>query len=132
MSQLEEAFAEQQQDYARGIKPVRALGFILVQKGFISNIQLVQLLKKQRERTMDPKNEARQRTLLGKIMVERKIVTEEQVRECLAEQAEALKNDDSIIPRIGELLVQRKYATLTAVSESLAAQAEARGADKKP
>lgn len=130
--QVEEAQQEQDFDRARGVSPVRTLGVILVEKGYLTNTQLVSLLHQLRDRARDPEDDqSRQNTLLGNLLLRRRSVSPPQLAECLRVQAEARDRDAPVIPRLGELLVERGYAPVGVVSEALAVQAEARsGSDR--
>jgi len=59
---------------------------------------------------------------LGRILIERGLVTEVQMREVIALQRQAEQESRPIIPRLGELLVEKGYATAEQVREALSAQ----------
>src|SRR5581483_5690679 len=61
-------------------------------------------------------------SVLGRILIQNRTISPEQLPECLQEQDEAIRNGDSPGPRLGELLVSKGYASAEAVRHALAGQ----------
>jgi serine/threonine protein kinase len=70
---------------------------------------------------MEPSN-PRPDPHLGKILVERGVITEAMLRECLEVQRKMASPGKALLPRLGELLVERHYATSEDIRDALAVQ----------
>ncbi len=101
------------------------LGALLVQKGFLGQAGLDRILAEQAKR-LDEKAEfsaLRVRDVLfGNIALQRKLVSREQLNECLRAQAVALVHGNKV--RLGEILVEREWLTREQVEEVLRQQAK--------
>jgi len=61
-------------------------------------------------------------SILGRILIQNRVISPEQLQECLQVQDEALRAGESPGPRLGELLVGKGYASADAVRHALAVQ----------
>ncbi len=120
--QLREALTEQAAGVARGRKLPRRLGIILVEKKFLTDRQLVQLLEEQETRLIQDSVRREEDMLLGEVLVSKGWCTVARVNECLDLQAEAIDRVDEKIPRLGDLLVEKRCLKPAALREALAAQ----------
>ncbi len=100
----------------------RPLGNILVEKGYLTDLQLAKLLEAQRIQTQTAESTRRQDQQLGRLFVNEGRASAEQINDCLRAQAEAAESGAEKVPRLGELIVDRGYATAEAVSRILAVQ----------
>jgi Protein kinase domain. len=94
-----ECIEEQERVRNEGGTPLK-LGELLIEKGILNKDQVEMILKQQ----VNPSN------LMGRQLIESKLVTREQLKECLDEQIEVQRLGQNP-PRLGELLVQKGYVT---------------------
>jgi serine/threonine protein kinase/Tol biopolymer transport system component len=107
--QLRFTLSEQSRDIEEGRPTVRRLGEILVANGFITKNQLDALLVDQRSKTGDPTLAIGQDMRLGQHLVQKGVISQRQLNECLRLQAEALEAGRHPLPSLGDLLVDKKY-----------------------
>lgn len=120
--QLREALAEQAAGVARGRKVPRRLGVILVEKKFISDAQLHQLLDEQETRLIQDSVRREEDMLLGEILVNKGWCTVAQVNEALDLQAEAIDRVDEKVPHLGDILLEKGYLGADRLRKALALQ----------
>ncbi len=126
LEQLRLGLAEQLRDLGPDGTPSRSLGGVLLSLGFLTPSQLTSLLNRQHLRTRDPGTAARERSLLGQILVRRGQVRIEQVAEALCIQKELQDDGRSLVPRLGEIFITLDYATAEQIREALLTQEQAR------
>lgn len=97
--------------------PARALGVILVQKGFLTLEQLDWVLGIQRSRFHRISDDPARGGLFGQIALRLDYITPDQLNQSLREQQEARTADSA--PLLGQILVRQKYMTDEQVSEVL-------------
>jgi formylglycine-generating enzyme required for sulfatase activity len=120
--QLRAALAEQGRDLRGGKTHPRPLGIILVGKGYISDEQLLELLEAQKLKTQELELSKKQDSLLGRILVQKSQVTQQQLNECLGIQAASLEDGEEEVPRLGALLIKKGYVTPSLIMHALALQ----------
>ncbi|HLY72548.1 MAG TPA: hypothetical protein VKU80_00385 [Planctomycetota bacterium] len=86
----------------------RALGGILVQKGYLTLDQLDWVISIQKSRFHRISADPARGGLFGQIALRLDYITSDQLNECLREQQEA--RDDSM-PLIGQILLRKRYLT---------------------
>lgn len=103
-------------------KPQR-IGKILIAQGFLTPIQVDQILRQQgAERGRPPTPEPKLGGLFGQIVVQQKLATEGEVEECVVWQRELAARGEYV--RLGELLVRKSYLSGFDVTRVLDLQAE--------
>lgn len=113
---MRQALAEQ----ASGDTP-RPLGTILVANGWLTPARFQELLEDFGSQAIEAARVRMEELPLGRILVEKGIVTAEQVQECVKLQAEAAAGSAGYA-RLGDLLVEKGYATAEAIAHALAYQ----------
>ena len=114
---------EELQDCVRdqAAEPAKTLGALLVERGYLSESQLRVLLAQQQANFAQAQAKPDPRTqddaTFGKLLLERKLVTQEQLNECLRIQA-----SDMFHPRLGEVLAGVVEAPQVLLQKILAAQ----------
>ncbi|MDQ1715485.1 MAG: hypothetical protein QOC60_1430, partial [Frankiaceae bacterium] len=68
---------------------------------------------------LENRENAPRRRRIGEVLVQRRTITQEQLDDCLADQARTQPGD--LRPRLGSIIVEKHYATDTQVAEALAA-----------
>jgi predicted Ser/Thr protein kinase len=119
--QLREALAEQARGVTRGRARPRPLAVILAAKNFISNDQMLRLLQAERARASNDPSRRQGERRLGDILVERGLIGDEQLAECLAEQGRALAEGREV-KGLGEILVRKGFIRPEAIAQALALQ----------
>ena len=119
-AQLKEALTEQARSRTPSGTEHLRLGEVFVTRGMLSSDQL-QSLQEENVRIASGPAQGRD-SILGRILVESRTITAEQLRECLSLQDEAIRAGEDPGPRLGELLVHQGYATASAVRRALAVQ----------
>jgi tRNA A-37 threonylcarbamoyl transferase component Bud32 len=120
--QLREALAEQAAGVARGRKVPRRLGVILVEKKFLSDAQLKQLLDEQETRLIQDSVRREEDMLLGEILVNKGWCTVAQVNEALDLQAEAIDRVEEKVPHLGDILLGKRHLKADQLRKALALQ----------
>jgi tRNA A-37 threonylcarbamoyl transferase component Bud32 len=119
-AQLREAMSEQARSRTPSGSRHVPLGEVFIARNFMSRDQLLALLD-ETARIVKGTNQGRD-SVLGRILIENRTITSEQLQECLQVQDEALRAGDHPGPRLGELLVSKGYASADAVRHALAVQ----------
>jgi hypothetical protein len=104
------------QDEAQNTKP---LGLTMLEKGYISQDQLNQVIQIQQKNLQEKAVHSRQKridSLFGRLVVKLGFATEDEVNECVRVQAR-IEND--IFMRLGEILVRKGYMTPEQVTQVL-------------
>jgi len=111
-------------------KPQR-IGKILIAQGFLTPIQVDEVLKLQGAgRGRPPAPEPKLGGLFGQLVVQQKLATEGEVEECVVWQRELAANGDYV--RLGELLVRKSYLSGFDVTKVLEIQARRERLDATP
>jgi serine/threonine protein kinase len=119
-AQLREAMTEQARGAVpEGREPPR-LGDILVTRNLLTRDQLSSL-QEETARIVRGKVPPRD-SVLGRILVDNRTITNSQLLECLRAQDEALRAGETVEPRLGELLVHKGYASADEIRHALAVQ----------
>jgi serine/threonine protein kinase len=119
-AQLREAMIKQAGSAVpEGAEPPR-LGDILVESKLLTADQLSGLQEETARIVRGPV--APRDATLGRILVERRTITQSQLLECLKSQDEVLRSGVTVEPRLGELLVQKGYASADEIRHALAVQ----------
>jgi hypothetical protein len=113
---LKQAMAAQAAGVARGRKRPRRLGIILVEQGRIDDQTFIQFLREVEERVTEEEGAREEDRRLAETLLTRRVVTEDQLDECLRLQREAFDRGDEVIHRIGEILIQEGYVKPEAVA----------------
>jgi hypothetical protein len=113
---LKQAMAAQAAGVARGRKRPRRLGIILVEQGRIDDQTFIQFLREVEERVTEEEGAREEDRRLAETLLTRRVVTEDQLDECLRLQQEAFDRGDEVIHRIGEILIQEGYVKPEAVA----------------
>ncbi len=101
-------------------KPQR-IGKIMIAQGFLTPIQVDQVLRRQGvERGRPPAPEPKLGGLFGQIVVQQKLATEDEVEECVVLQRELAAAGQYV--RLGELLVRKSYLSGRDVAQVLELQ----------
>jgi hypothetical protein len=122
--QLKQAMAAQAAGLARGRKKPRRLGIILVEQKRINDQDFIGFLREVEERVQEEEVAREQDRRLGETLLARRVVSEDQLDECLRLQQEAFDRGDEVIHRLGELLIEEGYVKPEAVVQALAAKKE--------
>ncbi len=115
--QIQECLEEQK------VNPDKSLGDLLLEKGYISQNQLIlinNLHKKGREERKRPVQQQEKESLFGKIVLMKKFAQEGEIEECLKIQKELQKKGQYL--KLGEILVQKAYLSKYQVEEVLKIQ----------
>ncbi len=109
-------------DVQRGLTKPQRIGKILIAQGFLTPIQVDQVLHRQSvTRGKPPTPESRHGGRFGEIVIQQKLATEGEVVECVLQQRDlALKGD---YVKLGELLVKKNYLSGFDVTKVLEIQA---------
>jgi len=103
-------------------KPQR-IGKILIAQGYLTPIQVDQILQRQgEERGRPPAPEPKLGGLFGQIVVQQKLASEGEVQECVLMQRELAARGEYV--RLGELLVRKSYLSGFDVAKVLEIQEE--------
>jgi PAS domain S-box-containing protein len=110
-------------------RSARRLGELLIEKGYITPEQREIILQVQETNLARPSPQNPDKTLadtiLGRLAVNKGLLKEEQVNECLREQA--LLESDGKPVLLGELLVQKGYVSVTQILDILEEQKSGAG-----
>ncbi len=118
--QLREALAEQARGVARGRKLPRLLGVILAEMKYLTDEQLIELLEQQSALVLEGNSGRRKDKLLGRVLVARRLASQEHVDECLGIQSEAIAACADDVPTMGDLLIMEEHATEEAIRVGVA------------
>jgi tRNA A-37 threonylcarbamoyl transferase component Bud32 len=118
--QLREAMSEQARSRTPSGSRHVPLGEVFIARNFMSRDQLLALLD-ETARIAGNTSPGRD-SVLGRILIENRSITPDQLQECLRDQDEALRTGEGPGPRLGELLVEKGYTTAEAVRHALAVQ----------
>lgn len=116
---LKQALAAQAAGVARGRKRPRRLGIILVEQGRIDDQTFIQFLREVEERVSEEEAAREEDRRLAETLLSRRLVTEDQLDECLRLQQESIDRGDEMIRRIGEIFIQEGYVKPEAVALAL-------------
>ena len=119
-SQLREAMSEQARSRTPSGSRHVPLGEVFIARNYMSRDQLLALLD-ETARIVAGTPPGRD-SILGRLLIENRTISPEQLQECLMEQDEAIRSGNSPGPRLGELLVTRGYASADDVRHALAVQ----------
>ncbi|MBV8879560.1 MAG: protein kinase, partial [Planctomycetaceae bacterium] len=119
-SQLREAMSEQARSRTPSGSRHVPLGEVFIARNFMSRDQLLALLD-ETARIVGGTSQGRD-SVLGRILIQKRTITPEQLQECLQIQDEHLRSGENPGPRLGELLVGKGYATPEDVRVALAVQ----------
>jgi len=119
-SQLREAMSEQARSRTPSGSRHVPLGEVFIARNFVSRDQLLALLD-ETARIVAGTTQGRD-SVLGRILIQNRTISSEQLQECLQVQDEAIRAGDNPGPRLGELLVSKGYASAEAVRHALAVQ----------
>ena len=119
-SQLREAMSEQARSRTPSGSRHVPLGEVFIARNYVSRDQLLALLD-ETARIVGGTSQGRE-SVLGRILIQNRTISPEQLQECLRTQDEALRAGENPGPRLGELLVRKGYATSEAVRLALAVQ----------
>jgi DNA-binding response OmpR family regulator len=111
--QIREALAVQDHD------PTRKIGELLFEKYYLSANDLERLLELQTQAFGGPEGAGE---TLGRLVVDRRLATEFQVRDALRMQGRMVEAGLSPVPRLGEILVKRGVLTREGLSAALELQ----------
>ena len=111
--QVREVLAIQDRD------PSRKMGELLFERFYLSTASLERLLDLQVQAFGGAENTGE---LLGRLVVERRLATEYQVRDALRMQGRMVEAGLSPVPRLGEILVKRAVLTRDALAAALELQ----------
>ncbi|MBI3271257.1 MAG: hypothetical protein HYZ53_19805 [Planctomycetes bacterium] len=123
--QVDDCLREQRRLKSVG-QPPRALGVLLLNRKYLTDENLAQLFDAQQEalRNLHEFADKRQADLnLAKELVRRRIVTPDQVNECLRDQLEEIEQGNKV--RLCALLALRRYATQKQLNEAIIDQERA-------
>ncbi len=143
--QLREALVERARGVTGGDPASLQIGSILISKGYLTKQQLFHLMSEQEQSVAlsdsrvepppaTPTGEtfvsdtppAGQQLLLGKMLLERGIVTTEQLMEALAERARGAGEGESPSAQLGSILIRKGYLSPDQLSEIRAEQGDER------
>jgi len=119
-AQLRDAMSDQAKSRTPSGSRHVPLGEVFIARNYMSRDQLLALLD-ETARIVAETTPGRD-SVLGKILIQNRTISPEQLQECLQEQDEAIRNGDSPGPRLGELLVSKGFANAEAVRHALAVQ----------
>jgi serine/threonine protein kinase len=119
-AQLREAMSEQARSRTPSGSRHVPLGEVFIARNFMSRDQLLALLD-ETARIAGSTSPGRD-SVLGRILIQNRSITPEQLQECLRDQDEAIRVGEGPGPRLGELLVEKGYASAEAVHLALAFQ----------
>ena len=103
--------------------PVKKLGAIMIEKGFLTPEQANEVLAIQQTNLQSPSLHPDQRledVIVGKLMLKHAFATEEQVNEALRTQA--LREQEGMFYRLGEIMVEKGFMSVTDVLNILKIQ----------
>lgn len=121
--QVDECITIQEQMRHENADEVPHLGTIMVTKGYLSEREkraILQVQKENLQRKDAGANARRQERIFGYLVMKLGYCTEQQVFECVREQAKLMRLN--LIFRLGEVFVSKKYLTHDQVQEVLALQ----------
>ncbi len=99
---------------------------LLITKGYLEETQL-SALRLEIGGLLDSKDDfqvvRREDTMIGRLLVQRKSITEQQLKECLAAQDEEAKEGGRQVSRLGELMIKRGFCSFADLEAALKAQA---------
>ncbi|MBI3267795.1 MAG: hypothetical protein HYZ53_02140 [Planctomycetes bacterium] len=102
-----------------GLPDKKPLGIILLEKGYLTEETLQEIVEAQRQNLQERAihtREKREDSLFGRLVVRFGFASEESVHECVRIQA---KIEEDIFLRLGEIMVKKNYLTLSQVKEVL-------------
>jgi DNA-binding response OmpR family regulator/DNA-directed RNA polymerase subunit RPC12/RpoP len=111
--QIREVLAIQDRD------PSRRIGDLLFERFYLSGSALERLLELQKQAFGGPENSGE---MLGRLIVERRLATEFQVRDALRLQGRMVEASLLPVPRLGEILLKRGVLTREALAAALELQ----------
>lgn len=120
--QVDECVSEQERRNTEADIPVH-LGTLLVEKGYLTEREkraILQVQKENLQRREAGTNARRQERIFGYLVMKLGYCTEQQVFECVREQAKLMRLN--LIFRLGEVFVSKHYLTHAQVEEVLALQ----------
>jgi DNA-directed RNA polymerase subunit RPC12/RpoP len=103
--------------------PVKKLGSIMIDKGFLTPEQANEVLVIQQTNLQSPSVHPDQRledVIIGKLMLKHGFASEEQINEALRTQA--LREQEGVFYRLGEIMVEKGFMTVTDVLNVLKIQ----------
>jgi predicted Ser/Thr protein kinase len=119
-AQLREAMTEQARSAVPEGSEAPRLGDVFVSRNILTADQLSGLQEETARivrGTVAPRD-----SVLGRILVDNRTITNSQLLECLRTQDEVLRAGETVEPRLGELLVQKGYASADEIRHALAVQ----------
>ncbi len=102
--------------------PSKSLGAIMVSRGYLTNEDMQRVLELQKRAFEAPREDSaptQRSAVLGKILMERGLVTEYRLNECLRLQGRMSELGIRPVPQLGEIMIRRGYLDKEAVENAL-------------